>query len=221
MMKYCTFRTNWRVWIPPIIYRRYHRFKLQGAEEEKAKQRPSVVRLAAWLPVMIPTQRSAEIKGTDEKQKKRRKGLVSPYRWHVKDVYPARPYLLPPELEMNKSSAQFTFSYDPDNTNGLCVIMANFVLIWDFSPAFIGTALEIKLDQSIFKIDSCLEPAPESKYKSSRCVNKYLHWSGSFSIQTWHKKDHKNTWNWRTALSEWEIIYIFNHPVKYFGSAFS
>lgn len=151
------------VWIPSI--KTHHLsllspFKLQGAEEEKAKQRLSVVRLAAWLPVMIPTQRSAEIKGTDEKQKTRRKGLVSPYRWHVKDVYPARPYLLPSELEMNKSSAQFTFSdwlissYDPDNTNGLCVIMANFVLIWDFRPAFIGTqrtALEMKPDQSTFK----------------------------------------------------------------------
>lgn len=41
------------------------------------KQRRCVMRLAGRLAAAIPTQRSPEIKGTDEEEKMRRKGLVS------------------------------------------------------------------------------------------------------------------------------------------------
>lgn len=62
--------------------------------------------LAGWLAAMTLTQRSAEIKGTEEGQRRGEKVWFH-MQVAVKDVYPKRPISpLSPKLELNKSSAQ-------------------------------------------------------------------------------------------------------------------
>ncbi len=114
---------------------------------------------AGWLVAMILTQRSAEIKGTEERKRKGEKVWFH-MQVAVKDVYLKRPIsLLSPKLEMNKSSVQFTpadgliSSGDSDYRNRLCVIMSTSVFVWDFTLAFIEaerTALQVKHGSTTF-----------------------------------------------------------------------
>lgn len=92
--------------VAPDLYS-LHSHSLHYTKKKRVGNKDCVfVWLAGWLAAMTLTQRSAEIKGTEEGQRRGEKVWFH-MQVAVKDVYPKRPISpLSPKLELNKSSAQ-------------------------------------------------------------------------------------------------------------------